>query len=1177
MTENRLKLDTDVAIFANTQHLLLTGFRSVSSDGSLLAKRLDGRNGHERLYKSPLVKELKARYPKRASEKISVLRRLWPDDWNRLEISLSAVGATIVTCPSLSENFRGDLDLLIAFDKFKVFWVNFCLMHSRLLTVSNPEKEKCYVLPNLINAINTLKDLANWFGWYAAGYPANTKPPINLAFPRQRRDLAVFPWMGGCLAHLSDPSKLEVNFENTQALVQCRTFGRALPCGFGKKLDDAVTRCVLDLSEEVDVDYHALQLSRDFCELLGARLPLISNHTHTSVNRSSSYDCTRENGGAAGDVCPMTLAKLDTACAFLSMIDKLSTTVAREQLLTDDFSGAMVPKMLGHAPCGFRYSFPPKAQNLTFNAVMSGALNMPMTPQFTDLYDIYGRTMVRLFHGRPCTIPLKYAYECLQSLQDQEIRDYGEIVTTSIRETEVDAMIDTYMLVCLKDINSHPTLRNSYTGYNSFYGLMFYPDLVDIRQELYSEFGLGSEQKRKDIRYWMTGSLGYLLEQASFCDLAERGIIEFSIPPTGRLGEGGFFYWSNISDARECKIRPVANPPCRLKSLGEPGFKARPLTIGLSSMTTIAKTFRFAVEPSFNSDYRIKIGFQNSTNILWNYIKILRKKVGRYQEKPFLSINTDLESATDTIILKWIRESWEGFFDGQMAQGLKPWHPAIKLLPLMTYPHLVEIPDCYSVSKDFENGRFVQRNGSFMGTAQSFLTLSLFSLTLDSLAYGFSRKFEEPSWEAYRSCNVSDLFEGIEDFRFHPMTAIVGDDNNIIGEEKVILPLDRWHRFFNNILNGRYSKGKDLLSKHLLILCEEHIYWDNNEFKFIDIVRIRLLGKNSRHHMDARSSILGKGEMVAKATGWNENNHMAHNPRVIYIMTFSKVVNEKKFLGSQFPWELRPNLGGISYPGRDIHTLDQECPLILRFIQWVLDLPFERFLYWAYRLNHLNVRVPKGVREADLFDHSTLLNAIKGFTLFPNDKKVGFRWESSEFDNSLDALTSDNIAVRNAARNKRLFSREQVIRILKIQNVVIPVNPTDEQPINSVVQEEARKAGFITLNDYGRQIDRLNSFSEMFEKPGEPTQTNSFARYQRNLFKFWRDVRRIESEGGFDPPLPTTHKFKDLEQPCEWIARKGNVYLSTSNQAAGLIEKGPSLRICLTSGRPAPKKPRDDH
>lgn len=104
---------------------------------------------------------------------------------NNVNLIFKAIGFSLFTNPFLTSESQCDVGLIEAWNNFKLFWVKYCLMGSSIIDTTNSKGEliKECSLPNLPRAIQGLKTLSAWVGWYAANYPINAKPKTLPDFP----------------------------------------------------------------------------------------------------------------------------------------------------------------------------------------------------------------------------------------------------------------------------------------------------------------------------------------------------------------------------------------------------------------------------------------------------------------------------------------------------------------------------------------------------------------------------------------------------------------------------------------------------------------------------------------------------------------------------------------------------------------------------------------------------------------------------------------------------------------------------------------------------------------------------------------------------------------------------------------------------------------------------------
>jgi hypothetical protein len=612
----------------------------------------------------------------------------------------------------------------------------------------------------------------------------------------------------------------------------------------------------------------------------------------------------------------------------------------------------------------------------------------------------------------------------------------------------------------------------------------------------------------EDKPAWLGPKLGYLTLALASMDALEHG----SYDPPHENTIHGVPVWS--TDVPKRFIPDPERPyHCRFKVLGEPGFKTRPLTINDWSLSVIQQAMRFLIEPPFHADGRVRVGFE-SQNIMWDLGKFLSKALPTMSGEIVFN-NSDFKASTDYISLGLIRAMWRGFLRGI---NLPKRHPFWVFSEIIWSPRFVEttlIPD-----------GFVQRRGSFMGEPMSFLNLSLVNLCLTEIA-------------GYASKQLLPLGTVINPLRFRSEPrdgtpcGIVGDDNLSVGSQLFV----DWFHNMGERAGMVFSKGKDLTSKNLLILCEDHAWFDGAKVTHLSTIKARLLTRMTRMHSDNRSAILGKASMLMTQLSWDDKPMVVLTCRIAYLLSFMKELGGKTFIPN-LPLELPPNLGGICLPAREPEALIQSQPLLMRFLVWMEIQPMEVFLYWYLRLSHVNRRVPKGSLGA--LDIDAMSKAFVGF----------IEGDAEDFLNG---------------RPRRFFGRRVVVQLLHDAGIIIPTTQAGF-PINRLVIEGARSLGLIPISEIVDMQDRIEAFSDLLTGGSMEPKKLSFARYQRDYHKVLKAIKTFSgsrSEIGQIPMETVLKKLKDPNQFGKTLAVRTMVYVPENEINLLLRGEAPTFRVAF--------------
>nr|QIR30307.1 RNA-dependent RNA polymerase [Plasmopara viticola lesion associated narnavirus 28] len=390
--------------------------------------------------------------------------------------------------------------------------------------------------------------------------------------------------------------------------------------------------------------------------------------------------------------------------------------------------------------------------------------------------------------------------------------------------------------------------------------------------------------------------------------------------------------------------QPVSYQPktpleCRVVSLGEPGFKVRPLTAGHTGMILIQKTMRQMVQTLLEKDGRCRVGLA-VTNKLWSFLKFWGKK-----DLPdgVFSQNSDYKSATDYIPLDMIEAIWSSF-----TSFLPVDHPFRVYVALLWAPRkLLVSGKQYPGIGDCELNHVC---GSFMGEPMSYMTLMLMNVLVEYIGFVYYET-KAPLWsplpESYGFANMDHF-------------VVVGDDKIAIRTSKEMAEISRKV----SIGLGFVMSDKDGDSRRLILLCEDHVLITKDDTKnvlvYVDAIKGRLLTNVSRGHADNRASIFGKGRMLA-----NQLAYMDEGPKLHVLTCYANLFVRKygkKFLQAQVPWFLPPNCGGI---GLDIGTIPKWGNKYINYVLSILDIEDRALRYKAlWDLRALSVRHAHGAEPS---------------------------------------------------------------------------------------------------------------------------------------------------------------------------------------------------------------------
>jgi hypothetical protein len=686
----------------------------------------------------------------------------------------------------------------------------------------------------------------------------------------------------------------------------------------------------------------------------------------------------------------------------------------------------------------------------------------------------------------------------------------------------------------------------------------YMPDLFGIEHAFYPYHTdpleiIGMLQDGDDIPDELINQkLGLLVLLWSVTMLNERG--SWEIEPD--ITWGDMPLW-NSEVANTFIPNNLLGPRCRFKSLSEPGLKVRPLTISEAWSTELFQFLRFLMEPVFHKEQRARVGFETD-NKLWEFIKVLnheykdetRKRKFLVDEKgnSLWFMNSDYKSATDYLTLDLIRSIWNGFLEGFKIP---------KQSPVWVLRHMLSVPRRFFPSKDtlclFERlglqPGVTQTRGSLMGEPMSFLTLTLYNLcNLDITETALRTKG-----------GLQTLLGSPQLMSGHTSHERI---SQVVGDDVLALAPKRFIEIFYEIvaISGMHlSKGKDLPSQTLMILCEDHTFVDRTGAEeesssdiigadkvtitkigksvvhYLDVVKIRLLVGSGRIYKDHRAAMIGKAAMLSNQTAWHPNKVVARMSHDIYRHDFEEMHGKSLFI-RKLPYELPANAGGFSLPRLSWSRFEEEFPRELRFLRWLLNLPASEFLGWHLMMRKPSDRRARGIETKTDFDY--MLRILSTFDHCPK---------------------GDELNAFNDQRGRTLYDYRQVISLVEQSGADIPKSIWSGNPIHNLLREQAKDLGLLPLGDVVATIERISSMEALFSGDLKKS-SKSFVKLQRDLFKFWR--RKANPHLTSDE-LPLEHGFRGFSDIAKSFGIKAGLWVQNIEPISRFVGEGPHMRIRL--------------
>jgi hypothetical protein len=436
-----------------------------------------------------------------------------------------------------------------------------------------------------------------------------------------------------------------------------------------------------------------------------------------------------------------------------------------------------------------------------------------------------------------------------------------------------------------------------------------------------------------------------------------------------------------------------------------------------------------------------------------------------------------------------------------------------------------------------------------MGEPMSFLTLTLYNLCNLDICENAIRT----------NGGLQTLLDSPELVQVHiaheRIAQVVGDDVLALAPRQYI---DNFYDIVSR--SGMHlSAGKDLPSKTLMILCEDHTFVDRtgseqesesdiigadkvtitkigkSVIHYIDVVKIRLLVGSGRIYKDHRAAMIGKAAMLTNQTAWHPNKTVARMAHDIYRVSFEEVHGKSLFI-KRLPYELPSNSGGFSLPRLGWDEFQSVFQKELRFLRWLLGLPASEFLSWSLAMRKPSDRRARGIEVKTNFD--PILRVL------------------SEFEHCADGQELDSF---NEQRPRILYSFKQMKVLVEASGADIPVSVWSGNPIMNLLQQEAKDLGLLPLTDLTSVIERISSMEALFSGDFAKSK-KSFAKLQRDLFKFWRRKAKPQLDA---EDLPLEHGFRGFSDIGRSFGIKMGLWVQNIEPITRFVGEGPHLRIRL--------------
>lgn len=345
--------------------------------------------------------------------------------------------------------------------------------------------------------------------------------------------------------------------------------------------------------------------------------------------------------------------------------------------------------------------------------------------------------------------------------------------------------------------------------------------------------------ENREIPSWVTSEFTDLL--LLWAHHSERHLYDH----TGWVRGTNISYFNGPEDA---VVRNHAGNEVYLAVNGEDGWKARTFTPFSPQYVIVQRFLQHNWVKILSAERAMRIGFKVD-NPIWDFLEAQDCTNGVYNGTvpldELFSTNTDQSSATNNFVDGFVNAIWDGARSGVNLDSSDP--RCYLLEQFLADTEIHSSPSTHNVMVDELQGEssFTVTTRSLMGASMSFPTLSLGSLALVILSSYIEEGRNEGDIRSLETFAYNFTSEGL---------AIIGDD---------ILCL-RTERFYDILRaqSGRLrlvlSKGKDLGSRDLSILAEEHIFREGRNLHYLDVVKLRLFKQGKASSLSADDPIVGK-------------------------------------------------------------------------------------------------------------------------------------------------------------------------------------------------------------------------------------------------------------------------------------------------------------------------------
>jgi hypothetical protein len=229
--------------------------------------------------------------------------RMHDSIYNKILESWQAFACGILLQPTLTlHDVKTDIDLFNGILLVKRWFLKVALKNGY------PDKDDCWILPQLDLAIRQLKMYSKWAAYYSVMSPDLTdRPGLASALPgwNHSEQMLSFPFFAGKLAYLAKPWLMDSSLLNCDSMLQVASTGRAFPPPFKEIAEKFAFETLETLGTDVPVSQQIVDLVEEACFKEAAFMnthTLPTKASHMSVSTSACYERTQEELGAAGEL-----------------------------------------------------------------------------------------------------------------------------------------------------------------------------------------------------------------------------------------------------------------------------------------------------------------------------------------------------------------------------------------------------------------------------------------------------------------------------------------------------------------------------------------------------------------------------------------------------------------------------------------------------------------------------------------------------------------------------------------------------------------------------------------------------------------------------------------------------------------------------------------------------------